>query len=291
MLKVLKPVLVVFCVVAVLWFGYAFFDRQFKISNVKGEWPVASSTPITEKQQALLKEVFSEQFHYLDRGKQSFVFVSQDERYILKFFDARCLRSGDHPFIFSIEEEHCAKKLKQLFEGYHVGLTEDPENSGLLFLQLAPDPSYTFKVVVADRFSVKHEVDLAEVPFVLQKKAIPLRELMTTLLNKGKVNEAEKRLDQLVDMYVAGYKKGILDLDHNFMYNTGFVGDHPIRIDLGRLQLNEDIKDPQVYRKDLEKVMITRLGDWLEKYFPKNRKEILENMEKKIQSVTDFDQH
>lgn len=25
---------------------------------------------------------------------------------------------------------------------------------------------------------------------------------------------------------------GIVDLDHHFMYNTGFVGDRPLRIDL-----------------------------------------------------------
>lgn len=285
MLKLFKSTLIVAGILILSIFAYSFFDRQFRLSNIKGEWPLVSSLQFTEKQQALLKDIFFQSFRYLDRGKQSFVFVSEDQKYVLKFFDNRCLRSGSFPFLFPIDQEHCFRKLEQLFEGYRVAEAYDPGDTGLIFVQLAPDHSYRLNVSLFDRFGFEHTIDLAEVPFVLQEKAIPLRELITSLLNEGKVAEAERRLRQIIDMYVGGYRRGIVDLDHNFMYNTGFVGDRPLRIDLGRFQQDEKMKNPAVYRVDLEKIVIDRLGDWLQRHFPKYRREILEDMKQKLAEV------
>lgn len=268
----------------ILLLAYSFYDRQFRLANIKGEWPKADTHPIGDKQKAFLSDVFSQPFNYLDRGKQSFVFVSQDQQYVLKFFDARCLRSGALPFFISIKKERCEKKMKRLFEGYQVALENSPDNSGLLFVQLAPDSSYHLFVKVVDRFNIKHQIDLSEIPFALQRKATSLRVLISSLLQEGKVEEAKHRFRQIIDMYVEEYQQGIWDLDHNFMYNTGFVDNKSLRIDLGRLQKNEKIKNSKVYKKDLEKIFIGRLGGWLERHFPKYRQEILEDMQKKIDS-------
>lgn len=94
---------------AILLIIFLFFDRQFKLSNVKGNWPLVESSQITAKQQLHLQQVFSQPFLYLDRGKQSFVFISQDQRYVVKFFDNRCLRSGMLSF-FSQSKRRNAKK-------------------------------------------------------------------------------------------------------------------------------------------------------------------------------------
>jgi hypothetical protein len=273
-LKLLCIIAGTFIVVLVL---YSFYDRQFKLSNIQGDWPRAENPKTSEKELLVLREAVSQPYHYLDRGKQAYVFVSQDQRYVLKFFDNRCLRSGTLPFFFSISEKRCQKKLSRLFRGYQTARF-DPEHSGLLFLQLAPDPLNQLHVSVTGRFGIKHEINLAEVPFALQEKAVPLRELINALLREGKVKEAKSRLHQIMDMYLEGYQKGIVDMDHNFMYNTGFVGEHPIRIDLGRLKQNDSIKDPTVYTQDLEKVFHKRLGEWLDRHFPKYRDEILQDI-------------
>lgn len=278
--KYLRFLLLIVGITLLLWFSYAFFDRQFKLSNVTGNWPKVKATPLTAQQQEQLKDLFSSPFHYLDRGKQSFVFVSNDSKYVLKLFDARCLRSGDFFFLFSITEEHCAKKLAQLFEGYRVAETYDSEHTGLVALQLVPDPSYSLPITVIDRFGLRHNIDLASVPFAVQRKAIPLREVISALLAKEKIQEAIEHIQKILDMYIQGYQQGVIDTDHNFMYNTGFVDDRPIRIDLGRLQFQEAIKDPAVYRQDLDKVFIERLGEWLERHFPKYRHQILIDMKK-----------
>jgi hypothetical protein len=244
MARICKLLLIASAILLVSLTGYLFYDRQFKLSNVKGDWPSVEYKVTTEAQKAYLQEVFLQPFRYLDRGKQSYVFVSQDGRTVLKLFDNRCLRSGSFPFFFSIKKKRCEKKLKQLFKGYQIAAADDVDHSGVLYLQLASDHSYSLFVTLKDRFGITHHLDVAEVPFALQETAISLRHVMTTLLNEGKVEEAKQLLHQIIDMYVEEYRRGILDSDHNFMYNTGFVNGRPIRIDVGRLQ-----KDWQTFGK------------------------------------------
>lgn len=282
----LKPLLSIAVALLVLVIAYSYYDRQFRLANIQGKWPTGYSTHITPDQLPSLKEIGSQPFSYLDRGKQSFVFISHDQKYVLKFFDARCMRSGMMPFLFSIGKKQCSKKLKQLFEGYKIAYEHDPSHSGLLFVQLAADSSYHLIVTVTDRFGFKHDIDLSEVPFVLQEKGVPLRQLITSLLEEGNVAETKRRLRLIVDMYVDEYQRGVFDSDHNFMYNTGFVGEKPLRIDLGRLHLEEKIKDPAVYQQDLEKIAVQRLGDWLERHFPRYRQEILADMKLKLGEVS-----
>ena len=282
MSKINKSLLII-CVSVSAIFAYSFCDRQFKKSNIQEEWPLVEMASLTKDDQILLEKIVSQPFHYLDRGKQSFVFESQDKKVVLKFFDKRCLNSGKFPFIFNIKKKRCAKKIEQLFEGYRVAQEYDAGNTGLLYLQLVPDSSYSVKVDLIDRFGIKHVIDLSEVPFVVQEKATPLRNLISKQLNKGNVEEAKKKLFRMVSLYIDEYRRGIMDLDHNFMYNTGFVGENPIRIDLGRLKLNEEIKNPQCYRQDLNKVFIQRLGKWLESHYPKYKDEILNDMQSYLQ--------
>jgi hypothetical protein len=169
MTRLSKSLLSVVIVLIGLVVAYSYYDRQFRLANIQGKWPTGYAAQIAPAQIANLQEAVAQPFHYLDRGKQSFVFISQDQKTVLKFFDARCMRSGVMPFLFSVGKKQCSKRLRQLFEGYKVAHEHDGAHAGLLFLQLAPDPSYHVQVSVIDRFGIKHEIDLSEVPFVLQE--------------------------------------------------------------------------------------------------------------------------
>src|SRR5262245_7040690 len=150
-----KSLLILVGIFSVLFIAYSFYDRQFKLSNIRVENILSiESSPVTDQEQAYLKEIFSQSFYYLDRGKQSYVFVSNDQKYILKLFDNRCLRSGPLPFLFSISEKQCKKKLRRVFEGYYVAAKHDPTHTGLLFLQLSANPTYHLNVLLTDRFGI-----------------------------------------------------------------------------------------------------------------------------------------
>lgn len=269
-----------------LFFAYQFYDRQFKLGNIGANWTPVETPVVSDREQSELQGIFGQPFAYLDRGKQSYVFVSRDGKYVIKFFDTRCLRSGGFPLLFPIDEEHCRKKLRKMVKGFQTAAAYDRGHNGIVYMQLAPNPAFHQKVDLTDRFGIAHTIDLASVPFVLQHKAIPLRELISTLLDKGEVGEANKRIGQIIEMYVDGYRRGVYDRDHNFMYNTGFIGEDPIRIDVGRLQYSEEIKEANVYMNDLRKLAVGRLGEWLQRHYPQYRDQMLDASNKKLEEVS-----
>lgn len=275
--RVIKSIVCGLIVCVILFFGYRFADRQFRLVNIEVQWK-EQSLKISPDEEARFTPIFTQPFHYLDRGRQSYVFLSQNGQYILKFFDTRCLHSGSYPLLAPVSKKRCAKKLERLVEGYRTAWRYDRFYTGLIYAQFAPNPLNPFKVIAYDRFGFKHEIDLAKVPFVLQERAVPTREVITDLLNKGDVNGAIKRLQTLKRMYIAEYAKGIADLDRNMMYNTGFVGNRPVRFDAGRLFLDKEMADPAHHQEELDKVFVGRVGEWLDRHFPRYKQEIIDSL-------------
>lgn len=257
--------------------GYHWWDAQFRLANIL---PLSSfsSTLMVEPSPAV-KEIVSQPFTYLDRGRQSFVFLSKDQRYVLKFFDTGRLI----PSLFSKSASSLQRKHRQLMEGYRVAYTHIPQEAGLVYVQLQAGGNDAWPVEIIDRFGFHHTIDLSQVPFVIQLKATPTREVLTRLFEAGKVEEAKRRLGQLVDLYVEGYRLGIYDSDHNFMYNSGFLGERPLRLDVGRLEIDENIKNPAFYLQDLKKIAIERCDGWMQRHFPQFRDEIMSEMQNKLE--------
>ncbi|MEI8124928.1 MAG: hypothetical protein WCG42_04175 [Parachlamydiaceae bacterium] len=259
-------------IVLLLFLGYRWGNQQFRYSNIEVNF--ATEETFSPPSQEVLNILSSSTFEYLDRGKQSYVFSSRDGKYVLKFFDAHCFRSGPFPLLFPVSAKRCARKLQSLAEGYHLAWVKDRDNTGLLYVQLAANTSDLFEITVKDRFGIEHLIDLAKVPFVVQERAIPTRSLVSLLLDQGKIVEVEKLFEQLVAMYITEYRRGLIDDDRNIMYNTGFVGEKPVRIDVGRLRYDEKIKDPSAYQENLERVFVGRVGSWLHRHYPQYEQDI-----------------
>jgi len=278
-----RLVAVLTCMILV-YLAYRWVDRQFRVDNIRVMVAVQESQPLSTKYHRILKPFLSTPYTYLDRGKQTYVFVSRDGDYVLKLFDARCLLSGPYPLLIPISAEGCKRRLKQVLKGYLNAFHSIPDDAALAYFQPAADVSYSHSVILKDRFGFTHELNLSEVPFALQRKALQTREAVSVHLKKGNVNKAVEQLNQIVDLYVEGYRKGLIDGDHNVMYNTGFVDGRSVRIDVGRLRFDEGIKDPKAYRKDLNQVFIVRVGEWLQRHFPQYHDQIVEEMKTKITS-------
>jgi hypothetical protein len=266
-------------------FGYQFFDSQFKLKNIQFDFHErASSSFIFLDDSTNFLPILKQHYTYLDRGKQSYVFVSEDGKYILKFFDARSLQPN--PFSFSFSSiKSLKRKKKQLFEGYRIAYLKNREHSGILFMRLRADPSLNHHVLLTDRFGLIHQIPLNSVPFIIQIKAVPTRDLITSLLKKNNLSEVKMSLRKIINLYLDEYRRGIYDQDHNFMYNTGFVGNQPIRIDLGRLTEDVAFIQPEIYMHDLKKIALERVDGWMSRHFPQHRQEIIDDMQSKLQEI------
>lgn len=282
------PFVVIMCGIS----AYIFVGRQFRLSNVQHDAVEQQDVMLDSLEQSRLQSILAQPYRYLDRGRQSYVFVSQDQQYVIKFFDLGRYKPGLSTLLFPtgkpgvlVKPDRMERKMNRLFSGYQLAYERDRDHAFIIFQQLKPNPLLKQLIVLNDRFGFKHTIDLSEVPFVIQYKAIPTRIVLTALLNKGNVVTAKKRLRQLLDMYMVEYGRGIYDRDHNFMYNTGFVDGEPIRLDVGRLRAEEKYKDPTVALEDLEKIAIGRTAGWLQRHFPQYRDEIISDMHLKLEQL------
>lgn len=257
--------------------GY-FLERQFSIQNV-----TIPGLPAEEQSVTQWDTLFDKPFTYLDRGHQSYVFLSNNGEYVLKFFDVRSIkRYGYIPFVTLDDPVRTERRLRELLNGYRIAWDKDRENCGLLYVQFAPNPLLKATATLKDRFGFVHRIDLSTVPFVVQKAAVTTRATLNKLLDAGDVESAKRHLTKIVDMYFDEYAKGVFDRDRNFIDNTGFMDGRPIRLDAGRLRYDPEMKNSATQSKDIYNVLIKRTDRYLGKYFPGYRSEIVDYLEKTI---------
>lgn len=284
-MKILK-IAIFLVLIAITLFTSNIIDNQFRFRNITDEAMENYSFPLDIAESKQLQTILGQPYLYLDRGRQSFVFESQDKQYVIKFFDLH--RYQPTWFTSISKQSRMKRKMAKLFHGYRVAYDHNRDNAMIIFLQLVPNPLLKQSIDLSDRFGFRHNIDLSKVPFVIQYKGITTRVEMSRLLGQGDVAAAKKCLRHLVDMYLTEYKRGIYDRDHNFMYNTGFVNGSPMRLDVGKLRLDPHYKDIKIALEDLEKIVIHRTQGWLQRHFPQYRDEIIEDMHLRMAELREY---
>jgi hypothetical protein len=250
-------------------------------ASYRPEWEI--DVP-DEKDQALIDAILAQPFSYLDEGGQSYVFSSADQKYVLKLFKFQRFR----PYFFvqilpdifpfhSFRNNHIEKRKQKLvaaFRGYRLAYERHRKESELLFIQLNPVKS-SKSITVFDKYHRERKINLTNVPYVLQKKGEMLSIDLAKILDAKDLQSAKKRIDQLFELYLSEYQKGIYDLDHGIMHNIGSSEDALFHLDVGKLVYNEEIKNPELYKKDLNKIT-QKLQSWIQQRYPEYSLELLE---------------
>lgn len=282
--KAIKWIVAV-CVIAVI-FGisrlYFHLTDDFRLGNItyknlpnQPEW----NTPLpTDADRDQLNQIIGQNFTYMGKGAQSYAFVSQDQQYVLKFFKFKHLKPvwfidyvpNISPFnhIKYNYIKNKERKLRGVFEGYHIGNTYNRDNAEIIYLHLSPTDYLKYKVTVFDKLGREHVIDLDQTVFLIQKKGEPLRDRMDALLSQGQLEEAKHALSQILAMYLSEYQRGIYDRDHGVMQNTGFIGDKPFHLDVGKMTKDDRIKDVEFYKKDLE-LVFWKMDLWIKTHYPR----------------------
>lgn len=275
---------------------YAVTD-DFRLSNISYPLPKEESWDIpnlTAEEQQQVDKILSQPFHYLGKGAQSYAFASDDGLYVLKFFKFKHLRPSF--FIDMIppigplkayKEQQAARKDRKLFgvfNAYRLAYELDRAESGLIFIQLNTQDNPRRTVTLIDKIGMTRHAELQHVPFILQKKGVTLRNVLSGLLNDGDVSKAKERISQIFDMYAEEYKKGIYDHDHGVMQNTGFVGNQPIHLDVGKLVKEPKIRERKFAKNDAQ-LVADKIKAWIELNFPKYSKELSAYIDEKVETL------
>lgn len=275
-----------FLCVALVLFGvarlYYRLTDDFRYGNIDYELPFESQwqlPPLKPEEQQQLAAILDQKFSYLGKGAQCYAFVSEDGLYVLKFFKFKHLKPHflvdllpSIPPLKQFKEstaERKQRKLMSVFDGYDLAYRENREDSELLYLHLVPSENLHKKVTVVDKIGLKMSINLDDVVFLVQRKGETLRTRLQRLLSQDQIQEAEKSIAGILEMYIGEYRKGIYDRDHGVMHNTGFVGDRPFHLDVGKLSKEDQMKQVDVYKKDLEHVL-WKIDVWVKANYPQH---------------------
>jgi hypothetical protein len=272
------------CLIVLLLFGsmrlYYRLTDDFRLANITYElpfdtpWQVPALNP-NEYQH--LERLLNQRFFYIGKGAQCYAFVSEDDQYVLKFFKFKHLKPNLFieylPSISPFKKykqssiERKRRKLIGVFNGYDLAFRENRQISQLLYLHLLPTKHLQLKAKVVDKMGLERNICLDEVVFLIQRRGETLRTRLCGLLNQKRVQEAKEAIAQIFEMYILEYKKGIYDHDHGILHNTGFIGNQPFHLDVGKLNKDERMQQVEFYKKDLE-LVIWRLHIWIKNSYP-----------------------
>lgn len=278
----LLRIILYFSILTALCYGagrlYFKVTGGFQIANITSDFaynPLWETRTLSVEEQSKVDSILSQHFTYLAKGCQSYVFLSDDGKYVLKFFKYQRFRPQFYidwfsfiPFVETIKQEKIEKKqrkLNDLFASWKVAFNELPEETGLVYVHLNKSHNLQKTIHITDKIGMKQELDLDQMEFLVQERAEMLCQTLDRMMAKKQEQEAKDLLSKLVVMIVSEYHRGYADNDHALMQNTGVFDGKPIHIDVGQFVKSQTAQNPAFYHQELFNKM-WKFREWLKKY-------------------------
>ena len=195
------------------------------------------STYFLEEDLPSIEAIPAATFRYLGKGGQSYIFVSEDDRYVLKLFRSSRLNILKLlPFEKQIAKQE--NRIRQTLQSYSIADRCLKEETGLIGVHLTKAGHLSTQLKIIDKLGIVHPLNPNDYPFIIQEKAVLVKERISQLMNSGNLLEAKQALSNLFALIEERKAKGIGDGDANVTKNFGFCGDRAIQIDGGRFSLS-----------------------------------------------------
>jgi hypothetical protein len=291
-----KYLLIIAAVIAVSYGSsrlyYAITDG-FTIGNISSEFtynPRWETAPLSASAQVEVESILKQKFTYLGKGCQSYVFLSADQNYVMKFFKYQRFTPQawlDYfAFIPAVDTYRLGKiekkrnKREALFQSCKLSFDELQSETGLVFIHLNKTNHLNTHLTIVDKMGFEHVLDLDKMEFFIQRKVDTYQKYMEKLILENKIDEAKDLLTKTVSIIISEYKRGLADNDHAWLQNSGVSNNNPVHIDVGQFVRNEDVKKPEVYKQELFSKTF-RLREWLRKKSP----ELEKHLETEVRAV------
>jgi hypothetical protein len=189
--------------------------QGFRIAKLQLDFPFHPEWEIPPN--SAFHEILQQNYTYLSKGAQSYVFESSDGRYVVK--------------LFRFDHDDLEDKVTFLFNACKLAYDHLPEETGLLYIHLNATPMGLPMLHCKDAVGRSYQFDLNQTRFVLQRKAQNFRKTLQESL--GEPVAMQKRLDEFIELLYARTDKWILNTDPNLSRNFGFLEDRAIEFDFG----------------------------------------------------------
>lgn len=265
---------IVFSVVLV-WGVCRFCHTQtdgFRLSKIQNNTFDTAQISSSEEERAAL-EMLEAPYTYLARGKQSFVFLAQDGKSVLKLlnnhYQSKIAKLSWLPSIRWRDQElsYFKSKMDQVASSYRLSNEELKNETGVLYLHLNRSSHLRKTVTIIDKLGIRHEIDLDSTAFILQKSATLAYPQFEAWLSKGDLASAKKGISSLLALVRTRLKKELTDKDPLIRTNIGFIDGKASFLDLGPFSKNDAVKPTASKEAELDKITHS-LKNWLEKRDP-----------------------
>jgi hypothetical protein len=232
----------------------------------------------TQEDLQLAQEALKQKYRYLGHGFQCYAFVSEDDKYVLKFFRHQRLRLPDFvnqiPSFPIFEQWRKTKRLSlarrkdYLLRSCKTSWTLAKDQTQLLMVHLNLTKALFPTITIIDPLSQSHTIPLDNYQFMLQRKALQIKPTIAALMKAQDLDGAKARLDQIFDLFVFCAHKGIQDTDGALIRknNLGFFNDKAIYIDGGKLQPRAYPITKKAFKRDLKRLYL--LEKWITLEYP-----------------------
>ncbi len=226
-------------------------------SNPK--WEIPASDDIEK-----IEGIFSAPFTYFSKGKQSYVFLSHDKKYVLKLFRFDTCRMQLGQKMIRILKKKFLNKEKEIkrtvkasaiktFNSSYLCYTSARDLTGVVFVHLNPQKEKFPDLIVKDRLGFSHKVDAGRYRFVLQRKADPL------LKTLARSEHPEELIDSYRTLLEEFRSRGMTNEDPKLSDNFGVLDGKVVSVDIGNFSYTSNFPEDEVAG------FMKHLNDWLKK--------------------------
>jgi hypothetical protein len=267
-------VIIFSCVMFFAFLGFIDWRKDgFYLSKISSDKEVLCEKQclyLSQEEKLQLDKILDQKFFYLSKGRQSFVFLSEDGEYVIKFFNKhhylfpKWLKRLHLPAFleeWKARKIHNRKKRKHTtFYSYQLAFQKLKEQTGLVYIHFQKEPIFSKPLEIEDRTHKSFLVNLNALEFVIQKKVILLTEEIRNFQKEKNIFAVEKLLSQFLENIYQRCEKKIVDQDLDAPINYGTMEGNVMVFDAGRFSQHSEGFFSQEMRKSVESFRV-----WLEK--------------------------
>lgn len=259
---------------------YYFTSAGFTIGNITYELPFNSRweiSPLAFDKMNALQKVLEQNFYYLGKGCQSYVFESADGNYVLKFIKYQRFRPQPWleylTFLPSMDRYLQNKlkvkreKLESVFTSWKIAYEALSKETGVFYIHLNKSSNLNRKLVIVDKLGLKHSLNIDNYEFLIQRKAAMLCPTINKWMAEGDVKSSQELITSLLNRIISEYERDYADNDHALMQNTGVLDKQPVHVDVGQFVKNTRVRNNTVRNQELFN-KTWKFRKWLEKHHP-----------------------
>lgn len=284
MIKKIAIRILLLCSAIAIFYGlgrlYFQLTGGFTIANITSDFtfqPQWETRELAENEKTELEKALKQPYRYLGKGCQSYVFISQDGEFVIKFFKYQRFRLQtwlDYfpplPAVVKYKKEkrhHKWRKLDGFVQSWKIAFENLKDETGLVYVHLNKTNTLNKELTIYDKLGTQHTVNLDQMEFCVQHRADMLCDTLLTYKKNNDLKGAQEIIAKLFALIMSEYHRGFADNDHALMQNTGVVHGQPIHIDVGQFVQNEQIKEPAIYNQELF-TKTYKFKNWVNEEYP-----------------------